>query len=141
MAKLTDKQRTFCEEYLVDLNGAQAAIRAGYSEDSARVIASQNLSKLNIQEYIQELQGNRSKSTAITAEYVLTSLQAVANRCMEEETYEHAGANKALELLGKHMALFTDRVQVEDNSVDIDKLQAAIDKLEQKGIDIDSLSE
>jgi phage terminase small subunit len=46
--KLTLKQEMFCREYLVDLNGTQAAIRAGYSEDTAKEIASQNLTKLNI---------------------------------------------------------------------------------------------
>lgn len=48
--ELTDKQARFCEEYLIDLNATQAAIRAGYSEKTAREQAAQNLSKLNIQE-------------------------------------------------------------------------------------------
>lgn len=50
--KLTDKQELFCREYVIDLNATQAAIRAGYSENSAKEIGSQNLTKLNIQEYI-----------------------------------------------------------------------------------------
>ena len=50
--ELTDRQARFCEEYLIDLNATQAAIRAGYSEKTAREQAAQNLSKLNIQEKI-----------------------------------------------------------------------------------------
>jgi phage terminase small subunit len=52
--KLTPKQEAFVREYLVDLNGTQAAIRAGYSEKSAPVIASQNLRKLNVLRAIEE---------------------------------------------------------------------------------------
>ena len=46
---LTDKEKLFCKEYIVDFNATQAAIRAKYSKKTARIIASQNLSKLNIQ--------------------------------------------------------------------------------------------
>jgi phage terminase small subunit len=55
--KLTPKQLQFCKEYLIDLNGAQAAIRAGYSEKTAKEIASENLTKPNIVEYIQHQKG------------------------------------------------------------------------------------
>lgn len=64
--ELTDRQRLFCKEYLVDLNATQAAIRAGYSENTARQIASQNLSKVNIQDFIQELQDKKSKELNIS---------------------------------------------------------------------------
>ena len=56
--KLTDKQRRFCEEYCIDLNATQAAIRAGYSKDTAGVIGCENLKKPNVAEYIKHLQGN-----------------------------------------------------------------------------------
>lgn len=54
MAKLTDKQKRFCEEYLKDFNGTQAAIRAGYSEATSQQIGSENLSKPVIKEYLNE---------------------------------------------------------------------------------------
>lgn len=54
--KLSDRQQKFVEEFLVDLNGTQAAIRAGYSVKTARIIAAQNLTKLNIQKEIQKKQ-------------------------------------------------------------------------------------
>lgn len=76
--KLTDKQKRFCEEYIVDLNATQAAIRAGYSEKTARFTAAENLTKPNIQTYISELQKQQSKRTEITADRVLEELAAIA---------------------------------------------------------------
>ena len=54
MAKLTAKQQRFCDEYLIDLNATQAAIRAGYSEASARQMGTQNMSKPSIKKYIDQ---------------------------------------------------------------------------------------
>lgn len=74
MANLTPKQQRFVEEYLIDLNATQAAIRSGYSEKTAKVIAAQNLSKLNVQEAIEEAQSKRAEQTQIDAAYVLRRL-------------------------------------------------------------------
>jgi len=74
---LTDKQKSFCEEYIVDLNATQAAIRAGYSKESARQIATENLSKPNIQNEIERLKRARSKRTQITADRVLEELATI----------------------------------------------------------------
>ncbi|PZD95226.1 terminase small subunit [Paenibacillus sambharensis] len=71
MAALTDKQKLFAQEYLIDLNATQAAIRAGYSEKTARAIGAENLTKPDIQELIQQLMVERSKRTEITADMVL----------------------------------------------------------------------
>ena len=77
MSKLNDKREAFCQEYLVDLNGTQAAIRAGYSEKTANRIASQLLSKLDVQGRIAELMQGRNRSTQIDASYVLTRLKEI----------------------------------------------------------------
>lgn len=74
MAKLTDKQETFCQEYMVDLNATQAAIRAGYSEKTANRTASENLTKPDIQNRISELKSKRNERTKINADYVLNRL-------------------------------------------------------------------
>ncbi|WP_180116443.1 terminase small subunit [Acinetobacter sp. YH12140] len=134
MANLTPKQQRFVEEYLIDLNATQAAIRAGYSEKTAKVIAAQNLSKLNIQEAIQEAQNKLSERTGITQEYVLSNIQKVVERCMQQEAvrardgspllvegpegdltclfeFKETGALKGLELLGKHLGLFKDKIE------------------------------
>lgn len=71
---LTDKQERFCQEYLIDLNATQAAIRAGYSESTAGQIGEQNLKKLEIETYISELKAERTKRTEIKADDVVKEL-------------------------------------------------------------------
>jgi phage terminase small subunit len=123
-SKLTEKQRRFCEEYLVDLNATQAAIRAGYSENTARDIGCENLTKPNIAAYIAKAQKEISEKTLITAEWVVNRLKAISDRCMTAEPvmvydpdtksmvesgeyrFDSSGANKATELLGKHLGVF-----------------------------------
>ena len=85
MAKLTEKQEMFCKEYLVDLNATQAAIRAGYSEDTAAVIGCQNLIKPNISEKIAARKGKRSERVKVDADFVQQGLSNGATRCMPEE--------------------------------------------------------
>jgi phage terminase small subunit len=132
---LTPKQERFIQEYLVDLNGTQAAIRAGYSKRTARDTASEYLAKPHIKAAVNQLKEKRAKETGVTAEWVITSIKEVAERCMqkvpvmtfdkEEKEYvqvkdeegrdvwefDSSGANRALELLGKHLVLFTDNVR------------------------------
>lgn len=71
---LTDKQEMFCREYLVDLNATQAAIRAGYSEKTARSQANRMLTNVDIEKRIQELMNNRSDRLDVDADYVLKRL-------------------------------------------------------------------
>lgn len=71
MSGLTDKQELFCQEYLIDLNATQAAIRAGYSTKTAQQTGSENLSKPVIQERISELKSDRCERIAVDAAYVL----------------------------------------------------------------------
>ncbi|EES51337.1 terminase small subunit [Clostridium botulinum] len=77
MAKMTAKQKLFCNEYLIDLNATQAAIRAGYSESSAKEIGSINLTKVNIKEYIEKRMGKREIRTEITQDKVLNELAKI----------------------------------------------------------------
>ncbi|MCL7941210.1 terminase small subunit [Halomonas sp. ATCH28] len=74
MAKVTDKQQRFVEEYLKDLNASQAALRAGYSEKSAGHLGAQLLAKPHIAELIAQGKAKRSEKTAIDAAYVLNRL-------------------------------------------------------------------
>lgn len=74
---LTPLQEAFVREYLIDLNGTQAAIRAGYSQATARHIASQNLAKLNVQAAIAVAQRERSQRTEITADRVLKEIWSI----------------------------------------------------------------
>lgn len=78
MAKLTAKQQRFVDEYLIDLNATQAAIRAGYSPQTAQEQGSQNLSKLMVSEAIDKALAARSRRTGITQDRVLRELAKVA---------------------------------------------------------------
>lgn len=130
---LTDKQKRFCDEYLVDMNGTQAAIRSGYSNKTARAIANENLTKPNIQEYLQERIKKRSKDLNIDAEEVIKRLDNIYQRCAQEtpiidksgnivgSKFDSSGAIKATELIGKHLGMFTDKIDHTTNGESIDR--------------------
>ncbi len=71
---LTPKEHRFCEEYLVDLNATQAAIRAGYSRHTARSIGSENLTKPDVIDEIERLKAERSERTKVDADWLLKRL-------------------------------------------------------------------
>lgn len=134
--KMTAKQKRFCDEYLIDLNATQAAIRAGYSEKTAKQIGQENLTKPDLKEYIEKRMAE--KEAALVADQTevmkyLTSVlrgqsqsevvvvEGVGEGCSEARTMQKAPDEKerlkAAELLGKAHMLFTDKVQQE---VDMD---------------------
>lgn len=84
MAKLTAKQQRFCDEYLIDLDGTKAAIRAGYSEKTAAVIASENLRKPNICEYIHQRMAEKEDALIAKQDEVMKYLTAVMRRELSE---------------------------------------------------------
>ncbi len=92
---LTPKQAAFVREYLVDLNGAQAAIRAGYSAKTAREIAAENLAKPRIRVEIDTLLKARAQRTEIEAERVLIELARIAF-CDVGQAFDAEGRLKAL---------------------------------------------
>ena len=75
---MTRKQKKFCEEYLVDLNATQAAIRAGYSPTAAGAIGAENLTKPEIQKYIGRAMADCSRRTGVTADRVVMELAKIA---------------------------------------------------------------
>jgi len=121
---LTPKQAAFVREYLIDLNATQAAIRAGYKPKNAKQTATENLSKPIISAAIADVLAERGKKLALNAEYVLLSLHDVEKKCRAdvpvldkrgqptgEYRFDSAGANRALELIGKHLGMFKERVE------------------------------
>jgi phage terminase small subunit len=90
---LTARQELFCKEYLIDLNATQAAIRAGYSQDSAREIGSENLSKPDIQTRLQELMEPRNKALDTSRERILEELAHIAFHRVSDavETFNEHG--------------------------------------------------
>jgi phage terminase small subunit len=121
---VTPKQQRFVEEYVVDLCATQAAKRAGYSPKTAHVIGPENLEKPEIKAALASLMAERSKKTAIDAEWVLLRAQQIVERCMQVEPvydatgsptgefkFDSGGAVRALQLIAKHTGGFTDRVE------------------------------
>lgn len=82
--RFTARQRRFVEEYLIDLNATQAAIRAGYSTKTAQVIGAQNLTKPMVAEAIQRAVAKRSQRTGITSDRVVAELGRIAFSDMRE---------------------------------------------------------
>ena len=78
MAKLTAKQQRFCDEYLIDLNATQAAIRAGYSEKTAYSAGQRMLKNVEVQAYINVRKMDRIERTEITQDKVLQELALIA---------------------------------------------------------------
>ena len=134
-SELTPKQQRFIEEYLIDLNATQAAIRAGYSEKTAKSIGQENLTKPDVAEAIEAARKKLSERAEITQEWVLSTLKAVTDRCMQVApvidrkgnqvlvenaegelvpayVFNAAGATRATELLGKHIGMFGDTLKV-----------------------------
>lgn len=108
-AKLTPKQQCFVNEYLIDLNATQAAIRAGYSEKTANRIGPQLLVKTCISEEIQKAMKRREERTEITADMVVKELKKIALDEAADYTdsrLRYSNKLKALELLGKHLGMF-----------------------------------
>lgn len=130
--RMTPKQKRFVEEYLIDLNATQAAIRAGYSPKTAKEIGAENLTKPNLRAYIDEkLQQISSEKTAdakevmeyltavmrgeTTAEIVI--IEGTGDGCSEARRMDKAPDEKerlkAAELIGKRYGLFTDKFGLE----------------------------
>lgn len=84
MAKLTAKQQRFCDEYLTDLNATQAAIRAGYSEKTAKQIGQENLTKPDLREYIDKRMAEKEEALVAKQDEVMKYLSAVMRREMVE---------------------------------------------------------
>ena len=124
--KLTAKQQRFCDEYLIDLNATQAAIRAGYSKKTAGVIATENLQKPNISAYIEKRMAEKEAELVADQAEVLKYLTSVLRGksassvlardevgadCVIEKPPDEKERLKAAELLGKAHMMFTDKVQ------------------------------
>ncbi len=104
---LTPRQRAFVQEYQVDWNATQAAIRAGYSPNGADVAGSRMLANVRVRRALDVAQGHRADKLDIQADDILEEVANIA--------FEYGGDTKsrlkALELLGKHRKLWTDKVE------------------------------
>lgn len=110
---LTDRQRVFCEEYLVDLNGSAAARRAGYSPKIARTMAQQNLDNPAVLEYLTRLMNERSQRTQITADRVISETARLAFSDLRK-LFDENGALKPVQQWPDDMAAAVSAVEVDE---------------------------
>lgn len=124
---MTEKQKRFCEEYIVDCNATQAAIRAGYSEKTAYSIGQRLLKKVEVQDYIEELRQTVKNSRIADATEIQEKLMAILRgEDKEEKAYIDADGEqisynvinqsnqlKSAELLAKMQGAFLNRVELD----------------------------
>lgn len=130
MAKMTEKQKRFCDEYLIDLNISQAAIRAGYSKKTAYAIGQENLKKPIIKAYIEKRLAEKEAELIADQDEVLKYLtsvmrgetqseivvvEGIGDGCSEARTMQKAPDEKerlkAAEMLGKAHCIFTEKIE------------------------------
>ena len=109
MSKLTPKQERFVAEYLIDLNATQAAIRAGYSHKSAARIGVELLNKTQVSSAIEKARLKLSIRSERTVLDVLKDIQDVTREARDVK--DHRAALKGLEMEGRHLGMFTDRLE------------------------------
>ena len=125
---LNDRQKRFADEYIVDLNATQAAIRAGYSEKTARSQGQRLLTNVDVQAYIEERMHSHQKDTIAKQEEILETLTAIMRGDEKGATLRGTGKGrqviddmppttteriKAAELLGKRYAMWTEKQQID----------------------------
>lgn len=132
MTKMTLKQQRFADEYIITGNATQAAIKAGYSKKTAKVIANENLTKPYIKKYIDERLEQLESEKIASQQEILSYLSSVMRGEMTEQTLRSVGESgqviaeidvgakdriKAAELLGKRYKLWTEKQEVTSNNV------------------------
>ena len=117
---MTPKQAAFVDEYLIDLNATQAAIRAGYSEKTAEFQASRLLKNVKIEKMLSIRMKARERRTAITHDKVLEDIERIKQDAMQlvpdkdgnMTMANHSAALKAAELQGRHLGMFNYKIEV-----------------------------
>lgn len=111
---MTPKQKLFCQEYLIDLNATQAAIRAGYSRKTANRMGAENLSKPVIAEAIKEAMAERSEKMGLTQVMIIEGLLKEARN--EGKGSSHSARVAAWATLGKHLGMFNEKLEIPGKS-------------------------
>ena len=137
---VTPRSIDFVDEYLVDLNATQAAIRAGYSEKTAYSIGQRLLKNVEVQKMIANRMEERSKRTEITQDRVLTDIELIKQDAMRKASdkngnvamINHTSALKACELQGRHLQMWNDKVALTIETTTDEELHARIADLARK---------
>lgn len=107
---LTDKQRRFVEEYLIDFNGKQAVLRAGYNSQHPDRLAHQLLKNVAVKFVIDAITESRAKDYTVKPEYVLGKIQRTIEKA--ESDNNHNAVLRGCELLARHLGMFIERQEI-----------------------------
>ena len=119
---LTDKQARFIDEYLIDSNATQAAIRAGYSDDSARQSGYDNMKKPYIAEQIKKGQAAIASRNSITIDDLIKELEEARTAALTAESVQSSAAVAATMGKAKVLGMLVDKSEVKNEgniSIDI----------------------
>lgn len=109
---LTGKQRAFVEEYVKDLNGSAAVLRAHYNTTNANRLATQLLRNPGVRFAIDAIKAERTKNSDVTTDYVLKEIVRIVERCKADEDFNPNAALRGLELIAKHLGMFIERTEI-----------------------------
>lgn len=126
MGKLTPKQLKFCYEYLIDLNGTQAAIRAGYARHTANRTAHKLMLKADIKAKIEALKQEQIKRAEISQDNVIKELAAIGFADLKTSKIKASDKIKALELLGRYFNIFDNTADAPINNTNTAKVEIYI---------------
>ena len=132
---LTEKQKKFCQEYMIDFNATQAAIRAGYKNTNAvGVTAYENLRKPYIQEYLQGLLQKQAEKAEISVQWIIQELKQMYEKCQNSLSTPGimANATRQLELLGKYLGMWIDRSEMTIKIEEVKKIIIQITEVVKK---------
>lgn len=135
---LKAKQEKFCNEYLVDLNATQAAIRAGYSAKTARNVGCENLTKPYISARIAELQAESQKKHGVSRESILRELEEARTAALTSETPQASAAASATVHKAKLLGLYDSPEDIELKRLEIERKKLEIAKLKRESESIGS---
>ena len=126
---LTEKQKAFVQEYLVDLNATAATKRAGYSEKNADKIGSELLGKTRVAEAIQKAMQSRQQRTQVTQDMVIQEISKVAFKDaadFSESELKYSNKLKALEMLARHLGLYAEGASLPKGEIHEDGLSRSL---------------
>lgn len=129
---LTEKQKAFVQEYLVDLNATAAAKRAGYSEKTADRIGPELLGKTCVSEAIQKAMQSRQQRTQVTQDMVVQEISKVAFKDaadFAESELKYANKLKALDMLARHVGLYAEGANIPKDEIHDDGLTKSLKEL------------
>jgi len=138
---LTDKQRLFCEEYVISLNASDAILKAGYAvkPGNQNRIATVLLHNDKCTDYIKKLMAKRMERTQIDQTFVINEIVSIIQKTRDGEAFNAQAALRGLELLAKHLGMFVDKTEItgrDGEAIKYEKIEKDANDLESRITDL-----